>query len=88
MPTPASGSTAQRRPKIETPIMTATAICLVLSGIGAFTGFEVLGNLGPVPVLIVLAVIVFVIGAAMTGRRIAALRALSDDGTRDTNGPA
>ncbi|WP_166845567.1 hypothetical protein [Isoptericola sp. BMS4] len=77
MPTPPNGSRPTRPKRIETPVMIATLICLALAGVGAFTGFEVLGGLGPVPVLIVLIVLVFVGGAVMTIRRIGALRAAS-----------
>ncbi|MFV2145626.1 hypothetical protein [Isoptericola sp. G70] len=79
MPTRTNGSPPTRRKKIETPVMIATFICIVLAGIGALTGFEVLGGLGPVPVLIVLIVAVFAVGAAMTVRRIGALRTASAD---------
>lgn len=79
MPTPTNGSRPAPRKKIETPVMIATLICLVLAGVGAFTGFEVLGRVGPVPVLIVLIVLVFVVGAFLTIQRIGALRSASTD---------
>lgn len=77
MPTHTNDSRPARRKKVETPVMIATLICLVLAGVGALAGFEVLGGLGPVPVLIVLMVVVFVIGATTTVRRINAIRAAS-----------
>ncbi|MGF0115707.1 hypothetical protein ACQFYA_05165 [Promicromonospora sp. Marseille-Q5078] len=77
MPQPPVASNPARRKKIETPILVATAICVVLAAVGAFAGFEVLGGFGPVPVLVVLIVLVFVVGAVWTARRIAGLRAAS-----------
>ncbi|MFI2103642.1 hypothetical protein ACH436_10130 [Isoptericola sp. NPDC019693] len=82
MPTPTHGSNPVRRKKIETPILVAMFVCLILVCLGAFAGFEVLGGLGPVPVLVVVIVAVFVVGAVMTARRIGALRAASTGGAK------
>ncbi|CAM3478780.1 hypothetical protein [Isoptericola cucumis] len=83
MPTPRNGSSPARRKKIETPVLAATLVCLVLAGVGAVAGFEVLGGLGPVPVLIVLIVLVFAVGAVMTVRRITALRSPAPGPSKD-----
>lgn len=64
----------RRRSRVDTPVMAGTAASLVLSGVGAFLGFEVLGGLGPVPTLILLIVASFALGAALTVWRIMSLR--------------
>lgn len=71
--TPSQGE-ARRRSRVDTPVMAGTAASLVLSGAGAFLGFEVLGGLGPVPTLILLIVASFALGAALTVWRIMSLR--------------
>lgn len=80
MPSTRPGQTS-RSPRLELPILWGTGAALALAAVGAFLGFDVLGSLGPVPVLLVLIIAVFVVGAVLTVRRITGLRTTGDGGT-------
>jgi hypothetical protein len=59
-------------------VMVGGAVAVVLAVVGAFAGFDLLGEVAGIPVLVVVIVVVFVVGAVLTARRIAALRTPED----------
>jgi len=81
MPSTRPGRTS-RSTRMDVPILWGTVGAIALAAVGAFVGFDVIGSIGPVPVLLVVIVAVFLVGAALTVRRIAALRTTDDAGRR------
>ncbi len=65
---------ASPRKGYDVPVMVGTGAAVVLFLVGAFAGFDALGTLGPVSVLVLVAVLCFLVGAALTVRRIMAMR--------------